>query len=68
MTPRPHHVVERVEFGGSAPAAFLHLSNLRSLAQDLLLVMNVIMLLLYLYYSLIGLLAMKLRGLVEGVM
>ena len=68
MTPRPHHVVERVEFGDAAPATFFHLTNLRSLAQDLLSVMNVIMLLLYLYYSLIGLLAMKLRGLVEGVM
>lgn len=67
MTPRPIHVIERVESGDTAPAAFLRLSTLRCLAQDLLLVMNIVMILLYLYYSLIGLLAMKLRGLVEGV-
>lgn len=68
MTPRPIHAIERVEYGEKAPAAFFHLSTLRDLAQDLMLIMNIIMLLLYFYYSLIGLLAMKLRGLVEGVM
>jgi hypothetical protein len=62
MVPRPSHAVEQAESGDAVNTAFSHLPKLHLLAQDVLLYMDVFAILLYLNYSLIILVAIKLRG------
>jgi hypothetical protein len=68
MVPRPSHVVEQAKSGDAVNTAFSHLPRLHLLAHDVLLYMDVFAILPYLNYSLIGLVAIKLRGLAQDAM
>lgn len=68
MATRRYHLAGQVQLGDKATTTFFQPSTLYIPAQNILSFFNGVAILLYCYYSLVGYLSIKLRGLVKDTM
>jgi hypothetical protein len=68
MAPRPYHLAGQVRLGDKATITFLHPYTFYLPAQNIIFFLNGVAILLYCYYSLVGYLSIKPRGLVQDAM